>query len=126
MRRVTVRFSPWSRRDRFALGVALGTMTIAALLTALLIPAPGSGPHSAQPQPVPATIATEATQIVEHVASRLPVVTPDPVAACQRDPAHLPPPDGGTTFHTCGERILGADGLPAQITGVSWFGMETV
>jgi endoglucanase len=47
------------------------------------------------------------------------------LAACQHDPARLPPLPTGTTFHTCGGRILTADGQPAQITGVSWFGMET-
>ena len=54
-----------------------------------------------------------------------PTATPDPFAICQHDPADLPPLASGTTFHTCGARILDADGQPAQITGVSWFGMET-
>jgi endoglucanase len=50
---------------------------------------------------------------------------------CRLDPANLPEPpprpDGriGTTFHTCGSQILDQNGQPVQITGVSWFGMET-
>ncbi|MBV9131757.1 MAG: cellulase family glycosylhydrolase [Chloroflexi bacterium] len=51
--------------------------------------------------------------------------TPDPFAACQHDPANLPPLQSGTTFHTCGAQIMNADGHPVRITGVSWFGMET-
>src|ERR1700730_16496835 len=58
-------------------------------------------------------------------SSPVPLPTPDPFAACLHDPANVPPPAKGTTFHTCGGRILAADGKPAQITGASWFGMET-
>jgi endoglucanase len=60
----------------------------------------------------------------------VPIPPPDPLAACRRDPANVPAlpsePDGrvGTTFHTCGARILNANGDPVQITGISWFGME--
>jgi endoglucanase len=54
-----------------------------------------------------------------------PTPTPDPLAACQRDPANLPPLPSGSTFHTCGAQILTMDGRPVEITGVSWFGMET-
>ena len=50
---------------------------------------------------------------------------PDPFAQCQIDPARLPPLASGRTFHTCGARILSDSGQPVQITGVSWFGMET-
>jgi endoglucanase len=56
---------------------------------------------------------------------------PDLLAGCRLDPAGLPelPPrsDGriGTTLHTCGGRILNQNGQAVQITGVSWFGMET-
>ncbi len=61
----------------------------------------------------------------------VPVATPDPMAACWLDPAGLdalpPRPDGrsATTLHTCGARLLDQNGAPVQITGVSWFGMET-
>jgi endoglucanase len=50
---------------------------------------------------------------------------------CRYDPASLPPlpqrADGrtGTTLHTCGSRIVDQRGQPVQITGVSWFGLET-
>jgi endoglucanase len=54
-----------------------------------------------------------------------PTATPDPFAACQHDPANLASLANGTTFHTCGARILGVDGQAVQLTGVSWFGMET-
>ena len=72
-------------------------------------------------------MVAEASQVVERVAATLPapVPRPDPFAACQHDPANLPPLPRGTTFHTCGARILGFDGQPVQISGVSWFGMET-
>jgi endoglucanase len=65
--------------------------------------------------------------VVKRIASNLPAPapTPDPFVACQHDPANLPPSANGTIFHTCGARILRADGQLAQITGVSWFGMET-
>ncbi|MBV9542912.1 MAG: glycoside hydrolase family 5 protein, partial [Chloroflexi bacterium] len=55
----------------------------------------------------------------------VPTPTPDPLAACKLDPANLPPLATGHVFHTCGSRILSETGEPAQITGVSWFGMET-
>jgi endoglucanase len=72
-------------------------------------------------------VAIEATQVVERVVSSLPAIlaTPDPFTACKRDPANLPPLPRGTSLHTCGAKILTADGKPAQITGISWFGMET-
>ncbi len=48
-----------------------------------------------------------------------------PPIACQHDPANVAPPTNGTAFYTCGPRILGVDAQPVQITGLSWFGMET-
>jgi endoglucanase len=53
------------------------------------------------------------------------------MTACRLDPADLPAlpptPDGrvGTTFHTCGAHIVNQYGEIGQITGVSWFGLET-
>jgi endoglucanase len=64
-------------------------------------------------------------------AGPLPSPLTDPLAACRLDPAGLPelPPrsDGriGTTLHTCGGRIFNQNGQAVQITGISWFGMET-
>lgn len=60
-----------------------------------------------------------------------PTPRPDPMTVCRFDPvdlAQLPPlADGraGTTFHTCGSRIVDQHGSPVQLTGISWFGMET-
>ena len=62
---------------------------------------------------------------------RLPTLRRDLLAACQLDPAGLdalpPRPDGrpAVALHTCGGHLLDQNGRPAQITGVSWFGMET-
>src|SRR5437763_145577 len=72
------------------------------------------------PRPTPTLVLERPTPIPPK-----PTPTPDPFAGCQTDPANLPPLPTGTTFHTCGARILGVDGKPAEITGVSWFGMET-
>ncbi len=77
--------------------------------------------------------APDIRDLVEQVvpAVSVPMPGPDPLAYCRLDPAHLSPlpprPDGrpSPTFHTCGARILADSGEPAQITGVSWFGMET-
>jgi endoglucanase len=63
----------------------------------------------------------------------LPIVAPppDPMTLCRLDPAGLPelPPraDGrvGTTLHTCATHLVTQNGQIVQITGVSWFGMET-
>src|SRR5712691_9413961 len=51
---------------------------------------------------------------------------PDPMLTCRLDPA-VPAADArsGMTFHTCGAHIVNQNGQPVQITGVSWFGMET-
>lgn len=97
---------------------ACGTLVVMAGLVALVVRVR---------QPLAGAPGSPAASVVEHVAASLPVPlpTPDPLAACQHDPANAPPPPRGTTFHTCGGRILTADGRPAQITGVSWFGMET-
>jgi endoglucanase len=105
--------------------IAIGTGVVAvAIALALLARA---RPPSAKPDGGAAQVVAEASQVVERVAATLPapVPRPDPFAACQHDPANLPPLPRGTTFHTCGARILGFDGQPAQISGVSWFGMET-
>jgi endoglucanase len=77
--------------------------------------------------PTEVSLVDAAAQAVGQAASSLGVIDsrPDPLAACRQDPANLPPLPKGTTFHTCGARILGVDGRPAQVTGVSWFGMET-
>ncbi len=66
-----------------------------------------------------------ATEMSVPLPIPLPGPTPDPFAQCQMDPAHLAPLASGRTFHTCGARILSDTGQPVQITGVSWFGMET-
>jgi endoglucanase len=105
---------------------ALGTGAVVALgiAVALIL-------RARQPTTFPAATQTDlvvqATQVVERVAASLPapIATPDPFAACQHDPANLAPLANGTTFHTCGARILGVDGQAVQLTGVSWFGMET-
>src|SRR5438270_11709504 len=105
--------------------IAIGTGVVAvAIALALLARA---RPPSAKPDGGAAQVVAEASQVVERVAATLPapVPRPDPFAACQHDPANLPPLPRGTTFHTCGARILGFDGQPVQISGVSWFGMET-
>lgn len=56
------------------------------------------------------------------------VSLPTPPAQCRLDPAHIPPPppNGANYLHTCGSQIYDAQGRPVRITGVSWFGMETV
>src|SRR4030088_2787967 len=56
-----------------------------------------------------------------------PPARPDPMLTCRLDPATSPTLDTrtGTTFHTCGSQIVNQNGEPVQITGVSWFGIET-
>jgi endoglucanase len=68
---------------------------------------------------------------IGDMVSRVTPARPDPFAACKLDPAGLDAlparPDGraANTYHTCGARILDDNGQPVQITGLSWFGMET-
>jgi len=110
----------------FAIGT--GVVVAVAIALALLFRArPADTTLAAQPDSSVRVVAAEARQVVERVASSLPapIATPDLFAACQHDPANLAPSANGTTFHTCGARILGVDAQPVQITGVSWFGMET-
>ena len=117
-----------SRHPLVPVAAVLAVVALGAVGLALLNhPRPASTTQSAQPAGAAQEIAREATRVAEVVTTNLPTVlpTPDPFAACQRDPANLPPLPKGTTFHACGGRILGTDGKPAQITGVSWFGMET-
>jgi endoglucanase len=86
--------------------------------------APSQAP--ADPTPVDATPAPIVSIPLPPLPiPPLPVPTPDPFAACQLDPAHIPAPPTGPSFHTCGSRILDREGKTARITGVSWFGMET-
>jgi endoglucanase len=103
-------------------------LTAAALMVLVACSAPPAAPDQAAPIPsTPAAPATTATPAPQPLLP-LPVFavpTPDPLAACQHDPANVPALPRGTTFHTCGSRILDSDGTPAHITGVSWFGMET-
>jgi endoglucanase len=88
-------------RRRFV--VAIGVLTVVMMVEVVALP------HTPQP----------------------PTPEPDPLRLCRLDPANLPElpprPDGriGTQFHTCGSQILDQNGHPAEITGVSWFGMET-
>ena len=84
-------------------------------------PAPSTAPLSGTPPEATATPAAEPLLPLPIFA----VPTPDPLAVCQHDPANVPALPKGESFHTCGSRILDADGKPARITGVSWFGMET-
>ncbi len=87
-------------------------------------PAPSTPPTTPIDNASPQATVTPASQpIVQLPIFAAP--TPDPFAACQHDPANVPPPAHGATLHTCGSRILDANGNPARITGVSWFGMET-
>src|SRR4051812_8261523 len=99
-------------------------LVIASALVALTIVLMNA-PSQRAPVPLPTARPTplEATPTPTQVPPE-PSPTPDPFAVCQHDPANLPPLSTGTTFHTCGARILGVDGQPVQITGVSWFGME--
>ena len=116
------------RRPRVAVAAVIASVTIAMLFVAVIArPRTPAAPTPAQPQPVARDIGREATDVVERVTSSLPAVvpTPDPLEACKHDPAHLPQPPQGTSLHTCGARMLTAEGQPVQITGVSWFGMET-
>jgi endoglucanase len=104
-------------------------LTAATLLglTACGAPSTTSAP-AASTTPVANTLPqSTATPVPQPILSipLLPVPTPDPFAACQHDPANAPLLPRGTSLHTCGSRILQADGKPAHITGVSWFGMET-
>jgi endoglucanase len=72
------------------------------------------------------------TAVVIRSRSGIPAETviaprPDPMLTCRLDVADVPAPEEGvgTTFHTCGAHIVNQNGEPVQITGVSWFGMET-
>ena len=118
-----------SRRTQLGSALALGGVVTLALAVAVLTRARSTSTADTAPprQPPERAIEQRTVQVVPQVATPLPtpVPTPDPFAACQHDPANLPPLSNGTTFHTCGAHLLGADGRPAQITGVSWFGMET-
>jgi endoglucanase len=73
----------------------------------------------------------QVTPPLPQVTPLFPTPPPDPLRLCRLDPANLPElpprPDGriGTQFHTCGSHILDQNGQPVEITGVSWFGMET-
>ena len=101
-------------------------LTAAALVCLTACSAPAQAPTPSTPRANASPRAT--ARAVPQPIPPLPVFvvpTPDPLAACQHDPANVPPLPRGTTFHTCGARILDADGKPARITGVSWFGMET-
>ncbi len=104
---------------------ALGAGVVVAVAVALLV-------RTRVAVNLPAPIAVNlpapiAVNLPEPIAANLPapLATLDPFAACRHDPANLAPLPEGTTFHTCGARILGVDAQPVQITGVSWFGMET-
>jgi endoglucanase len=104
---------------RFLSAVALLCLTACGAPSAA--PAPSTPVANTPPQPT-------ATPVANPILPPIPILavpTPDPFAACQHDPANVPPVPQGTSFHTCGSRILDANGKPARITGVSWFGMET-
>jgi endoglucanase len=111
-----MRFPGWFLRWRDSFSVAgLIASGAVAILVLLQIHPPRAVPPVATKTPLAAARPTPVP----------PTPTPDPLAACQHDPVNLPPLPSGTTFHTCGSRILGVDGQPVRITGVSWFGMET-
>jgi endoglucanase len=102
------------------------TVTVGVgLLTLVVLVRCGSAPLAS-----PGMVAV-ATQVAEQMAIVLPTPRPDPMTVCRLDPANLrglpPRSDGrtGTTFHTCGSHIVNQNGEVVQITGVSWFGMET-
>jgi endoglucanase len=103
-------------RDPRAIGAAVALLLLGVLLDRALL----SG----------RSVPDAASKVVQHVTTGLPT-RPDPMTMCRLDPANLPElparPDGriGTTFHTCGAHIVNQNGQPVQITGVSWFGMET-
>ena len=126
--RVPRRMAPIARarRELVVIGMVT-TIALAAGLGLLLRARPPAATQPAHRGDGLGTVATEATQVVERVVSSLPAVaaTPDPFIACHHDPANLPPLARGTTLHACGAHLLTADGQPAQVTGVSWFGMET-
>src|SRR5258708_29738622 len=119
MRRMTPRGAAIIAVALFVLGVLAGAVVV-TLVTLVRTPAPG----------LPG-LADLANQVAEEVANVVPTPRPDPMTLCRLDPAALPelPPraDGriGTTFHTCGAHIVNQSGDVVQITGVSWFGMET-
>jgi endoglucanase len=119
--------SKLGRRSWCAIGI--GTLALIVVVSRAIagLASPRQPSPAAPALPTKVSLADAAAQAIGRAAASLPVVVPpvDPMAACQRDPANLPPPVAGTTFHTCGARILGVDGQPAQVTGVSWFGMET-
>src|SRR5260370_34633650 len=115
-------------------GMRLLNLRLLALGTGVVLPlgiAVALILRARQPTTFPAATQTDlvvqATQVVERVAASLPAptATPDPFAACQHDPANLAPLANGTTFHTCGARILGVDGQALQLTAVTWFGIAT-
>jgi endoglucanase len=125
------RLRRWAARRRPWLGLAL--IALASLVVAAF--PLGLRPINQGPAAPARAVATATSGVADTsgavrptsppAPTQPPTPTPDPLAACQHDPANLPPLDHGTTFHTCGARILGADGQPVQMTGVSWFGMET-
>jgi endoglucanase len=111
-------------------GLVLSAITLVIIAVGFIVRGgPASTNQTAQLPAAPAAVATEATSPMERAATSqravAPTPTPDPLDGCRRDPANVVPSSRGTTFHTCGARILTADGGPVQITGVSWFGMET-
>jgi endoglucanase len=113
-----------SRRSRIVAGAGLGALALIVLAVAVLFrPRSATTTQSAPSDGAIGAIARGAAQVATNLPTIVP--TPDPLAACQHDPANIPAPARGSTFHTCGAHILTADGHPAQITGVSWFGMET-
>src|SRR5437762_2240900 len=104
----------------FVLG-ALAGAAVVALVTLVRVSSPSGVPG----------LVDVARQVAVQVASVVPTPRPDPMALCRLDPAALadlpPRPNGriGTTLHTCGAHIVNQNGDIVQITGVSWFGMET-
>src|SRR6266851_9531315 len=104
----------------FVVGAVVGAMVV-TLVTLERVSTPGG----IQP------LVDVASQVAVQVANVVPTPRPDPMALCRLDPAALPElpprPDGhvGTTLHTCGPHIVNQNGEIVQITGVSWFGMET-
>lgn len=98
---------------RRSIAISVAILAVASAVALLIVARAGSRPATPVAREQPALVPPR------------PTPTADPFAACQRDPANLPRLANGTTFHTCGAQILDVDGRPGQITGVSWFGMET-